>query len=445
MSVGILNHNLANLISFSRIIGVGCVFWLTPFSDQLTQAWVIIIYTLICATDFLDGWVARRYNMVSDLGKILDPLADKILVLVFLPLLSMQAISAFPVFVILSREFAVMALRVFSAKDNLILAAGISGKLKTAITLPICGILLGRVVVAPSADYPSLLTPLLMLQNWVVAWPSWIFETLIWGMVGVTVWSFIDYCVQFFYQRALQKAKGDPEQAKHHLKAFIPNSITFLNLSMGLLAIFFSLVGQTHFAVGFILIGIVLDSLDGRFARLLGVFSSFGEALDSQADLVTFGMGPAVLIACTDLPLFGPLGAWVSLLLGLFYYGCTHYRLHRFGGHSDYFTGLPSPAGAGLVAVAAISTQLSQPWYFAGISVLASVLMVSRFAYPHNRIANQKWIFRMSRIPSFICWLLSLLFCFNVPLLYADIIINALFALTCLYVFSPLWNRVRLN
>ena len=126
--------NIANLITFSRIFGVAYLFWLMPFASEKTQLVVIALFTLIALTDFLDGWLARRLKSVSELGKVLDPLADKILLLILLPLVSMGVIKPFPVFLIFAREFAVMGLRVLSAKHKFNVAASLSGKIKTGIT-----------------------------------------------------------------------------------------------------------------------------------------------------------------------------------------------------------------------------------------------------------------------------------------------------------------------
>ncbi|MEK7298256.1 MAG: CDP-alcohol phosphatidyltransferase family protein, partial [Candidatus Margulisiibacteriota bacterium] len=109
---------LANLITLSRILGVSIIFWLTPYHTNLWQLWAVTFYIFVCATDYLDGWVARRLNIVTNLGKMLDPLADKILILVFLPLLEMGVISSFPVFLILMREFAILGVRIVSVQDG---------------------------------------------------------------------------------------------------------------------------------------------------------------------------------------------------------------------------------------------------------------------------------------------------------------------------------------
>ncbi|MBL6723338.1 MAG: CDP-alcohol phosphatidyltransferase family protein, partial [Candidatus Margulisbacteria bacterium] len=89
-------NQLANIISSLRIVGVGLIFWMTPYTTNLTQIVVILFYTVICLTDFLDGWISRKLKIESDIGKILDTVADKILVLLFLPLLEMQVITSFP-------------------------------------------------------------------------------------------------------------------------------------------------------------------------------------------------------------------------------------------------------------------------------------------------------------------------------------------------------------
>ena len=130
-----IKRDLPNVLTCSRIIGVACLFWFIPFQNERVQLWTIFIYIVISFTDQLDGWLARKFNMVSDLGKILDPLADKILILLFLPLLSMNVITSFPVFIILAREFSMMGLRVIAAKQNLIIPASPAGKLKTVFTL----------------------------------------------------------------------------------------------------------------------------------------------------------------------------------------------------------------------------------------------------------------------------------------------------------------------
>lgn len=198
---------------------------LTPYTSHYTQLVTIVLYTVVCLTDFIDGWFARKYNCISYIGKILDPLADKILVLVLLPLLQMGVITSFPIFIILTREFSVMALRIVAARHklNLVEAKGL-GKLKTAITLPVCGILLGRVVTQPDASMGWYWKPLSLLQHWVTTWPEPIIQGLIILMVGITVWSFLHYAWLFTWEKLLHQTNNDHQAAKKYLYALIPNT-----------------------------------------------------------------------------------------------------------------------------------------------------------------------------------------------------------------------------
>ena len=195
-------NQLANIVTALRIIGVGFIFWLTPYHSNFMLITVAMVYTVICLTDFLDGWLARRLKIVSEVGKVLDPLADKILVLLFLPLLEMQVITSFPVFIILAREFAMMGLRIFSVQSGGgSIPAQFSGKLKTALTLPVCGILFARVPVNV-VELPYVLQPLEVLRVWILSWPSGVVLVLVYSVVAVTVWSFIDYFDQFLWRNS---------------------------------------------------------------------------------------------------------------------------------------------------------------------------------------------------------------------------------------------------
>jgi len=431
---------LANLITVSRILGVGLIFYWTPFQSTFTQLLTIIIYTIICTTDFLDGWVARRYNIVSELGKVLDPLADKILVLVFLPLVSMKAIAPFPVFLILAREFAIMGIRVFSAKNGIIISANLAGKLKTAFTLPVCGILMARVIPPVESSLPTVLIPFDLLRLWVLSWPTWIINGLIWAMVAITIWSFFDYLIRFMFQRKVIKT-GSEEEAKKYLFSFIPNGISLLNLLCGSYAIVLCFQHQNmRLASGLILAGVFLDAIDGKVARLLGVHTQLGEKLDSKADFITFGLAPAGLLFFHLNTTYHAYNGALAILTAIIFYASVHFRLKRFnkGGHQDYFEGLPSPGGASVVAVMIGSNFLYDPHYVLAIAFVMSGLMVSRFLYPHNRVSHQKVLFSYLRKPTLLFWFLTIFYFFGFTLLDPFYIPEILLFLTAFYVISPI-------
>lgn len=121
--------NLPNLITFSRLLGIP--FLLYGLYNPTPQArWVCLTIFLVAAlTDWLDGYLARKLNQITDLGKFLDPLVDKLLVLApLLVLVELETIPAWGVFVILARELAIAGWRV---NQTTITGANIWGKLKT--------------------------------------------------------------------------------------------------------------------------------------------------------------------------------------------------------------------------------------------------------------------------------------------------------------------------
>ena len=107
---------------------------LNPGSKRLMLA--VAIFVLASVTDFVDGYVARHYNQVSDFGKFLDPLADKLLTFSAMAYLcEMGHFPAWALMIILTREFAVTGLRLIAVQKGNVIAAGWSGKVKTATTM----------------------------------------------------------------------------------------------------------------------------------------------------------------------------------------------------------------------------------------------------------------------------------------------------------------------
>ena len=105
----------------------------------------LAIFALASATDWLDGYIARKYKQVSDFGKFLDPLADKLLTIACMCMLcEWGMMPAWALMVVLTREFAVTGLRLVAVQNGTVIAAGWSGKVKTASTMVcICLMLFG--------------------------------------------------------------------------------------------------------------------------------------------------------------------------------------------------------------------------------------------------------------------------------------------------------------
>ncbi|QED50139.1 CDP-diacylglycerol--serine O-phosphatidyltransferase [Cytobacillus dafuensis] len=136
------------------------------------------------------------------------------------------------------------------------------------------------------------------------------------------------------------------------IKKAIPNMLTLGNLYCGFLSIGFAANGQFNNAAILILIGMMLDSMDGRLARMLNADSQLGKELDSLADIVTFGVAPSFLIFYTYFFQFGMIGFFVAGLFPLF----GAYRLARFNISStkssmNYFVGVPITAAGGILAI----------------------------------------------------------------------------------------------
>ncbi len=128
--------NLPNLITYIRILVIPVFLWFTwrgdPFSGFLAAA----LFTGAAVSDIIDGWLARRMNLVSIIGKFMDPLADKLIVTAALVMLAqMGRIEAWLVILLLSRELIVSGLRQIAVGEGLVIAAGQGGKWKTALQL----------------------------------------------------------------------------------------------------------------------------------------------------------------------------------------------------------------------------------------------------------------------------------------------------------------------
>lgn len=135
--------NLANKITLARILMVPIfmVLILVEFPYHMEAA--LALFLIASLTDKLDGYIARKYNMITDFGKFMDPLADKLLVTgAFVALIQLGRIEAWIVFIILAREFAVTGLRTLAASQNIVIAASNYGKIKTVTQIIAIAVLL---------------------------------------------------------------------------------------------------------------------------------------------------------------------------------------------------------------------------------------------------------------------------------------------------------------
>lgn len=127
--------NLATKFTLLRVILIP-VFMLCFYLGCWYNIPALAVFVIASITDYVDGYIARKYNQISDLGKFLDPLADKLLV--FAAILMLTEFGRFPAWaamILLAREFAVSGLRMIAAAKGSVIAAGWSGKVKTASTM----------------------------------------------------------------------------------------------------------------------------------------------------------------------------------------------------------------------------------------------------------------------------------------------------------------------
>jgi CDP-diacylglycerol---glycerol-3-phosphate 3-phosphatidyltransferase len=179
--------NLANRITLARIflvpvvmffllvrynIGTFSIGSLTMTYNELIAA---LVFILAASTDGLDGYIARKKKIVTNLGKFLDPLADKLLIsAALISLVEMQRLEAWIAIVIISREFAVTGLRLVAAAEGQVIAASALGKLKTWVQ-----------IVAITA---------VMIRNFPFEFFGIPFdEVATWAMVIITIYSGYDY------------------------------------------------------------------------------------------------------------------------------------------------------------------------------------------------------------------------------------------------------------
>ena len=141
-----LNLNLANKLTLARLALLPFIILLL-FIPAKWAAWtVLVLYIIGAATDWLDGWVARRYNQISDFGRFLDPIADKVFVVTILLMLvaieRIGGIFTLAVIIIIAREFLVAGLREFLGPKNIVLPVTPLAKWKTALQMVATGVLI---------------------------------------------------------------------------------------------------------------------------------------------------------------------------------------------------------------------------------------------------------------------------------------------------------------
>lgn len=175
------NLNLPNALALFRIALAPLMLWfLVDRDNQIFSNWHVtwldyfagLVFVVASVTDFFDGFIARTWNQMTKLGGILDPLADKMLMLAgFIGLIAIDRANVWAVFLILTREFFITGLRVVAVAEGKDVAASMAGKIKTVIQMIAIGFL---------------------IMNWPFA------IILLWIAVAITIYSGYEYTRQYF-------------------------------------------------------------------------------------------------------------------------------------------------------------------------------------------------------------------------------------------------------
>lgn len=128
--------NLPNLLTMGRVAIIPVVLWLLEQGEPRACVTAALVYSAAALTDLLDGYLARRMNIVSVLGKFLDPLADKLLVMATLVwMVQLGRIQDWVVVLLLGRELSITGLRSIASNEGLVIASARGGKFKTALQM----------------------------------------------------------------------------------------------------------------------------------------------------------------------------------------------------------------------------------------------------------------------------------------------------------------------
>jgi len=422
----LLRRNLANLITLARIplcfASFACALVVIS-SPTASAEWgffgqILLIVTSL--TDYFDGMVARKYNIVSQIGPLADQVMDKIVYCIIFPTLAVgtmlqdgdknihHVLLALVLCVtLLVRDHWVNFLRTIADRHNVKSGVKQIGKIRTLFALPTaCVIYAYCFSTGEYSDIYHLNSLLLWVQQ--PGFTLWIIILEL-SLFVINIVSAISY-TKIYGNCLLEELCDGDEVAKKKLLSIFPNLLTLMNAVMGISAIILAHNGRYHLSFVLLVFAAIFDKLDGAAARKLGLTEDRlpdeitpGMIFDDIADLISFCIAPAA-IAGAYLWDTG-YAFWLSLyaILGLARLIYFTFDKKPIPG---YFKGLPSPAAAlfvgGLIHVSTTydpSCSYMGPWVLL-IFLLTGVVMNTYFIhYVHfGRLMSQSkkltsWVF----------------------------------------------------
>lgn len=170
--------NLPNKLTLARVILVPflVLFLLTGFGGEANRYICILIFVAASLTDWFDGYLARKNNLITNFGKFMDPLADKLLVCsALICMIELKRLPAWIVLIIIAREFIISGFRLVAAENGVVIAANMWGKYKTATQMIMI------ILLILDSDIPALQV---------------ITQILVWVSLALTIISLVTYIVQ---------------------------------------------------------------------------------------------------------------------------------------------------------------------------------------------------------------------------------------------------------
>lgn len=267
------------------------------------------LFVLTAFVAFLDGFIAKKSKVVSQIRSIIDPFADKLLV-------NLAAVALF-----LKGILPLWVMLVFVVKDALVVIGGFFVLIKNSKTM------FRTNVIDKIAVFMQLFTLFFAIMGRVD-------YVLVWISVVLLVASFI--ATLFRSGVRVVPYKTDLEEIRFRKLIKLPDLFTLFNILMGLFAILLSVRNLHFFAVLFLLLAVLFDYLDGKVARFIKREGDFGKQLDSLADTVSFGVAPAVFGFTLVQTNFAIIVFALFLFAGVL--RLARYNVMEF---SDGFAGMP--------------------------------------------------------------------------------------------------------
>ncbi len=157
--------NLPNRLTVLRVLLIPVFLWLllsNTVSAQISQIFAPLIFVVASLTDWLDGYIARKYNLVTNFGKLMDPLADKLLVAsALIAFVQLGSLQAWVVIILIGREFIITGFRMLALEKKIVISAGFWGKLKTVTQMA----LIISILLQPVVKFLSIINPVLIFLS----------------------------------------------------------------------------------------------------------------------------------------------------------------------------------------------------------------------------------------------------------------------------------------